>query len=370
VFVDGVWSNDQLFIFSYTMLDGETELDNIDLGCAGASDVNGNVQIPSLLNNALTIDTRNPLVVEVSPAAQVLSDNSTLAPVSFSISFDDEMSPETEPQLSFSGSSAALTVVAGSGSWVDSFTYTTLVNVSDNNEEISDMIVTVSGGTDNAGNAQLTTFQSGDLFTIDTRNPILTEIATNITSINDGTIGSETFDVTLTFDESMDENTVPLISFDPIVSSLIPSTGSGWESPQVYVARFDVAATIESLTDIDISASAGSSDLAGNAMIGLTTLNAFDVDITLETAEQLSSEGWKLYPNPSSGEVVRLNAPANLPIDSIRLYTAVGALVSDVKATFDNTAAVITIDGLADGIYYVRIQSSGREKILPLQVIH
>jgi len=114
----------------------------------------------------------------------------------------------------------------------------------------------------------------------------------------------------------------------------------------------------------------GGNDIAGNEMIGSTTLNAFDIDVTLETAEQLVEKDWLLYPNPASGDAVRLAVPSDIHIENIRLYSAVGALFSDLNVVSDNSAVVINLNGLADGIYYVRIQSSGMEKVLPLQVIH
>ncbi|MFN5621163.1 MAG: DUF6851 domain-containing protein [Flavobacteriales bacterium] len=370
LFVEGTWASDTQFIVSYTILDGNIESNNIDLGSAGGSDLNGNLQVPALLNDGLIVDTRNPLVLEVSAAQPVLSDNATTSPVAFTISFDDDMSEASMPMISFAGSSSALTPVIGSGTWLDAQTYSVLVDFADNNEEVSDMSVSVSGAADDAGNLQEVDFEATGLFIIDTRNPILTEIATNTAIINDGTIGAETFSVTLTFDEAMDETSVPMISFDPIVSNLIPSANSGWQSSTVYIARYDVTAAIASQSDITINATMGGNDIAGNEMIGSTTLNAFDIDVTLETAEQLVEKDWLLYPNPASGDAVRLAVPSDIHIENIRLYSAVGALFSDLNVVSDNSAVVINLNGLADGIYYVRIQSSGMEKVLPLQVIH
>jgi Ca2+-binding RTX toxin-like protein len=125
------------------------------------------------------IDTQNPTVTSVTISDQLITDADDGSTFTVIVTYSEEMDVTDTPSISFS--SGGSTMTSGSGSWSSGGTvFTQTYTVSDQGVDIQDVLITVSGGSDIAGNEQVSYTSSGedgandDIFDIDTLNPVPT----------------------------------------------------------------------------------------------------------------------------------------------------------------------------------------------------
>ena len=102
-------------------------------------------------------------------------------------------------------------------------------------------------------------------FTIDTTAPVAGSVTPNLTTISDANVGMGTFAMSVTFNEAMNINTNPVISFTPGVASTLTydAAQSWWVNNTTFVARFDVADANVYVPHVGIGV-ASAQDAAGN----------------------------------------------------------------------------------------------------------
>ena len=141
--------------------------------------------------------------------------------------------------------------------------------------------------TDLAGNA-LPAGEPGtdETYTVDNDPPGVSSVAASPTTIADGTAGTDTFDVIVVFDETMDSGVTPALVFAPnVVGGATPTLSNGdggWSMTTVthdtFTTTYDVAdqnVDVDSVT-IDVT---GAADLAGNGQENYTPpVHEFDID--------------------------------------------------------------------------------------------
>jgi hypothetical protein len=157
--------------------------------------------------------------------------------------------------------------------------------------------VQVSGGQDAAGNAQVSSTETGK-FSIDTQNPTVTSVTPNLTTVTAANVGSQAFTLTVVYSEAMNTAPNPTISFptsgkDPTASPATLTFNSGsWTNSTTYVATYDVANQNVTMSGVDVQVSGGQ-DAVGNAQVSSTAAGNFSIDTasvgSLLQAQALSS---------------------------------------------------------------------------------
>ena len=127
----------------------------------------------------------------------------------------------------------------------------------------------------------------GGLFTID--DTILPSVLSITPSTEIIVSGETTFDLTIEFDEEMDQAVDPVITFpNEDVSNTLTSNEGAWANGTTYVASFNVTDVNEILDDVDVRIE-DASDLASNVMNLFDALDVFSVD-TQNPISALSSQ--------------------------------------------------------------------------------
>lgn len=364
----GSWNAEgTTYTANYVILDGNVEADGVSFTASDAQDLAGNTQTVPISSDALSIDTKNPVVNSVSAGSSLLADTNTGSPFVLAIAFDEAMNAAA-PTISFGQNIPSLTLNAAASSW-NGNTYNAVYNLTDDNIEFSDIVVSVSGGSDAVGNTQSAVHFAYDVFSIDTQNPEVSSLNTSTSVINSGDVGANTFAVTVNFTEAMDQTSAPDITFDP-AAGLTPSAASGWDSDYTYTAHYDVAAGESSVSNISVSVGTASTDVAGNPMLSATFENAFSIDIVNSLMEFDGSSAWTIYPNPVLvGDDIRIQLPATIGTARIMIFDGQGKMVHDLSYTGNNSPMVVTTSAWAEGMYMVKLISENTQGSMPVSVV-
>jgi hypothetical protein len=183
-----------------------------------------------------------------------------------------------------------LTYSLVSSDWLNLYTYQATYDVGNSSEVVENIDVRVEGCQNEEGVLQAV-FDVADLFSIETQNPTISNITTNINTIADADMGSGTFYINVTFDEAMDMGFDPAISFpteDPMANTLTMNSGaSGWVDATNYMASYDVADADETLANIDVQVN-DARDLVGNPQVQLDAADVFNIDTENPTVMSVS----------------------------------------------------------------------------------
>jgi hypothetical protein len=149
-------------------------------------------------------------------------------------------------------------------------------DVADVGVTVADVDLTVSGGQDAAGNAQVSRTNAGYV-DVDTRNPIAV-VTVSRTMVSGGSPIYEAtlvLTVTVTYDEAMNASTAPTIALQNAGTHWSGQTSLGWTGRTVYQATFTHDGTEEpslpataTTAHVRVANGSGATDAAGNADIG------------------------------------------------------------------------------------------------------
>ncbi|WP_156490854.1 DUF4347 domain-containing protein, partial [Marinomonas atlantica] len=355
---------------------------------AKVTDSAGNISIASS-TLTVTVDTELPTISSVSIPAS-------------SMAIGDAVS------VSITASEAGLTLDSGSvndvnvtgftdnGSGHYTATYTVVAGHTD--RAAGDDIPVSFVLSDSAGNASATyttaISQAGD--TIDANVPTISgAISPSIATVTDTQVGSNSFTLTVNFNEAMDTNTDPTLSFpttneNPLTNTLTFASGE-WSDNDTYVATYNVADANEVIRHIDVQTS-GAKDAAGNTLATVTQNDIFsvitapaptitniasttangtykvsdtvNVTVTFDKAVTFTANTGTFQATLSNGQTVTLSSSSNTTFngtytisegntDSSDLNVSSLALTNDatLEAESDNVPAVFTLpsgNNLAD----------------------
>ena len=270
------WINTSQFGVAYLINDADEELYNITVSVSGATDLVGNeLVIEDLLLNTY-IDTKAPLISNVSYSTNVANEsNATVEGYSITVEADGEFLTSGDvPIISFpvEDPSSALMVNTGASGFMPVNQYEFVFDLADTDLELSNIDIFISEFRDAAGNIG-ESYSLVDAFSIDTKAPNLLEASFNTTVINDTETGN-TLNINALFDEAMDETVEGEVVFNPQTpASLSSSLNSAWINTQLYRAVFDISDENEEEELMVRLESA--KDLAGN------TMNPWDSDEAL-----------------------------------------------------------------------------------------
>ena len=304
--IDSTGGADAVWWVLVNTVDDATGTLSVDLDSSLSSitdDAGNELAVAYTAGEAYDVDRLDPQVISVTVDTDPIYEGDTELVVT--VDFDEAMTGN--PSISFSG-----------GTWVSSFNggYTnadtrwtetfTLMSI---NEDISGVTIAVSGTADALGNAQQTYTPEAE-FDIDTVNPTVVSIDATPSPINDAAAGSDTFTVSVVFDETMDTGTTPGLDFSPDVvggvPTLSPGTGS-WSQTTVsndtYSMTYDVSdqAVDEDSVTIDVM---GAKDAAGNDQEGYSPVHEFEIDMLNPTVSTVVVDTNPVYESDLIQQVV------------------------------------------------------------------
>jgi hypothetical protein len=149
--------------------------------------------------------------------------------------------------------------------------------VADQNEQVADITIDVTGAKDADGNAQQDYAPQSE-FSIDTLNPAVTSVDASDALITDANVGNP-FTLTVVFDEAMDNTATPTLTlFDPPVDSTLTFSSGAWSADNTtYTATYSVADGNVNSADVKVDVT-GAKDAAGNTQQGYTPVAEFSID--------------------------------------------------------------------------------------------
>ena len=321
-------------------------LADVDVRVSGATDAAGNVQSQSDRADLFGIEMQAPVVTRVTPNITTISDaDAGMFTFALTVVYSTTMDTGTAPVVTFTRDHSVSTLMpdADHTGWTNGTTYVAGYSIVDANETQAGVDVQVAGAKDLAGNLQVVS-DSADLFSIDMQNPVLVSLTPNRMMIAESNVGRATFSLAMVYDEEMNTETTPTLTFpDEKVSSTLTlnASESGWSSNRAYVARYDVADANSTLAGVRVRVSAAN-DIAGNAQVQSEMPQLFSIDTQCPTDLDLSPSSIAENADTRTGdvEVGKLLARDGDPQDT---YTY--SLESDEDHP-DHTSFVITGDKL------------------------
>lgn len=365
-----MWMDDMTYRFSFTAMDANEAL-SIDAEITGALDLDGNANTVSLNENALVVDTENPSATLGADSDWITDATTTWG---ITVDFTEAMNTDAAPTFAFPvlDPTGTITWNEGASAWNTDMQYYATFDLTDAGVETGGVTVEASGNTDVAGNA-MTTAVAEALFSIDTRNPLVSWNSANTYVVSGYNVGEEGFVILTIFDEAMDMASTPALTFpveDPTANGLTANAAaSGWVSSTTYSHAFDVAGAFDFLYDIDIAID-GALDAQGNPMEAQTVADFFDMtdpSVGVEEVERVAFGN--LYPNPATeGQPLQVEVllGGQVQVDVLdatgRLVTS-GQLQAEAGAPFQ-----LATDGWSAGTYLLRLERDGQAQHFIVEV--
>ena len=264
----------------------------------GLSADGGYVTFKSYASNLVPGDTNgcedvfrvlNPLalasVVSVTPSVATVTDNNVgMAGFSVRVTYDKPMNTNRNPVFTFSPDvSATLTYDPAWNWWVSNTTFQARFDVVDANVNTPNVGIDVTGALDADGNLQ-TPYNGTNNFSIDTLDPApappaVLSAAPSVATVTDNNVGTAAFAVRIAYNQAMNTNTTPAITFTPNVAGTLTynPAQSWWVSNTTFVARYDVADTDAVVSNISIGVTSAY-DATGNVQTPYSGASAFSID--------------------------------------------------------------------------------------------
>lgn len=360
------WLDNQTYQMSFNLLSTPAEFDDIVIQLESFNDLAGNNPAEPLLSDLFIIDTQRPQVSDLTPSSVIISD-SDVGPNSFEISvqFNESMDIGQKPILGLTAVddvSGSITYNPFDSEWQDEFNFTALFNIIDENIEVEDIDIEVNYGKDAAGNNQ-EFFEEFAWIDLDTRNPELNQLIPNTSEIDNDFVGEAGFSLLAIFDEVMQTDDIPMISFEgPVEVESMLSVNleeSGWVNNSTYQTYYDVASISLIAMDIGVIMS-NARDLAGNNAVNLDLVDVFSINTEFVGVGEIGSDiEVAFYPNPiSNGQTLNISLSQPLNDVVINVASMSGRVVTQREmARMESGLSEFPINGFAQGVYFIQVSS-------------
>jgi hypothetical protein len=234
------------------------------------------------------VDTLDPAVMTVTPSLATITDaNVGTADFSVKVTYSKPMNTTTAPTITFTttptGSLGGTLINNALSGWTTdsngNYTiYTAVYTVLESGVSYTGVAIGITGATDTASPAETQVQYTGsNNFTVNTQNPVVTSVTPSTSIVTGGT-----FDVVITYSDSMNPTPVPTISFTPSLTSTLSfvSASSSWTTTSKYTAVYTVSGTSVPLTQEGIGVSGA---VATYTQTPFTESNAFSIETQLPT---------------------------------------------------------------------------------------
>ena len=231
-------------------------------------DTNGYVEVFRVLNPLAPADP--PHVLSVTPNLTTVTDNNLgTAKFQVRIAFDKDMNLSSTPTLIISPNVAG-TLTQSAGWWINKRIFYAQYDVTDANVNVSNISLVLWGAKDASGNAQAA-YHGPSGFSIDTLDPApappaVLSATPSVATVTDNNVGTAAFSVRIVYNEPMNTNLNPVVTFSPDVASTLTynRAQSWWVSNTTFVARFDVADANVAVANVGINVTAHSTPPAAS----------------------------------------------------------------------------------------------------------
>lgn len=335
-YTGGTWLNTTTFELEFTVANTSVLFDNIVIQVSDAMDLQGNEVIPAL-SPVVQIDMQAPQVLSTEVSSNFINDASVAeGNYTIDIAFNEPMSV-TLPIVAIAGNDASNTMQfnPAASSWVNNQLFRAAFDLSDANEEVNFLALSITAAKDQAGNTQAA-FGLADVFSIDTKNPAAVNATASQTILADTQVGS-VIEVSVSFDEAMNTAVTPTLQLqNGMLNSLGLSTSSvQWNS--------STQCTFElSLIDEDVQADMlqwqvlDATDVAGNEVVvnSLNAIMAVDtqnplINTLVPSDNLLSDSDNSLTITVSFDEAMATNSPIDLAFSSPIVENALNLVSAD-----------------------------------------
>lgn len=355
------WSDNTTFIAHFNLSDADVEVNDIDVMIGAAMDIAGNTTNGDASTNLFTIDTKNPDVSEIDVNITLIADSDNGDVFNITLTYNDEMDQSIAPIIGFLGEDPLANTMSfddQNSQWLSDFIYVASYLVSDANEELADIGVSVTNGIDGAGNAQNAAASFSELFDVDTKNPevsVLLANTYNVTSSN----ASTGFNLITVFDEPMNPSITPVVSFpveNPSATLTLDTDNSTWLNNTTYMTSYAVASVVPSLPDVDVQL-AGAKDDAGNLLNNTVYDDYFNLNVVVNVEDLNGDDNVRVYPNPvRRGQDILMVTGAPLIGVQVNLTDASGKVIEQfTSGQFANGILRVSTRDLSSGTYYLRV---------------
>jgi len=272
MFDDGLslWVNDTTYRASYTILDGNVNLLNVAVSASNSRDAIGNLQLDGSILDVFSIDTENPEIVSLVPNSATVNDDLVgTNSLTLTINFSEDMNINEDPMIEFSEDLSGQLIQNNLSSfWAEANQYVAVYDVVDNNVDLGNIDVIVSGLTDGAFLNPMATQNLPAAIVFDTENPFIEDLIPSDNELNDDDAGVAALSIPLSFNENMDTSMEPVIEFigqgDIATALTLNTLLSAWQNNNTYLAVFNLDDTELESGSVTMSLS-GLSDMNGNS---------------------------------------------------------------------------------------------------------
>ena len=301
---NSMWVGPMQYIATFTVTDNEEEIDALSITIDGVMDELGNAQVPLQADAQFDLDTRNPLLTDMSVTPTVLALlNVGSAALMIDLEFDEELDTALAPEFTFPADdplAASLTPNIGNSFWINDSTFRKSYNLLNADEQLFMINALLVGCTDRAGNAPAQT-DFPELFVIDTHRATVQAVVPSTPVIMDDHVGAGGFHIDVTFPEMMDVAFVPFIQLTGATGSGVQYNAgqSSWTDPFTFSAAFNVTDLGVEINAIGLNVDFAR-DLAGNTQLPFSVNGLFAVD-TRNPATLLTTSNTYLVTNANTG---------------------------------------------------------------------
>lgn len=356
------WIDSLTLQFAWEVIDSGEELDPIEFTIGGAQDTDGNTMTETSYSQVFSIDMVPPQVIAITPQSNVLNRSFIGQTFWFDIEFNEAMGLLGDLNVSFDPANLnnLFTATLTAGQWLTPFVWRENFSIESFEVEVEMAELNLFGATDKAGNFLLPITLPGGCL-VDTRTPMLTTVSVSPDYWELQSDFEAPIVVTLSFDEPMQTNVSPLITWSSNQDAFeLDLNQTEWLSDQTFVATYhnpQVAALQPASISFTIS---NANDLAGNSIAPGTFENRLELDNVNSVSEINAPLAFTLFPNPVQSNNVITVLFDHLTSGSWALYAIDGRLIALNEEVFGTRWNISTND-LSPGTYLLHIQSGNSQ---------
>ncbi len=366
------WNSADSCTFTWEVQEALLELNNIDIQITNASDLDGLQMPPFETDNVFQIDMVVPVVVDDVTNESLITEALVNEEYHFTIEFDEEMDQSSQLAVTLAPEiEDSFTPLIEDSEWITSKKWRAYYAIQDDNYEGNGVAISLSGATDLFGNPVNDTDWS-IATQLDTKAPTVQFVLATQNSYEweSETYTDEVIEIVLIFDEEMNTEIIPTVSFaneDPSALIELQNDLSGWINATNYLLTFAPLAIDGSATDVDIIITDGL-DANGNEMEEETYFDVFSLDLLL-TIEEEGEQPLSVYPNPvSQGRNLTIQFNGSDGGDrSMLIHNEQGQLV--FESNVPSGAQRISVPmNIAVGMYWLSVGNNVNERAIPFIV--
>jgi hypothetical protein len=276
------WIDTNIYEINFDVLASQTELKNILFYIDGAVASNGEIQKKTIFENKLWIDTKKPIINEITPSTLNINTTNVLNGFYLNLKLSEDCNVILQPNLEIlipQQLQQSIVYNPGLNSWIAADSVDLFFDVIDNDDLETEITIQIDSIFDVFGN--IIDIQSfSNVFTIDMQEPNTVTVTTNKPMYNRSDFGVNAIEINSIFSKPMDTLNLPTFNFSqtPNINQAINFNflQSNWTSLYECQHIYHMPQSSLELFDIDIYFT-NFNDSSGNFSIDTLT-SVFSID--------------------------------------------------------------------------------------------